>query len=661
MAGLIRRLVERNLPLTDYDAWRRSGFTLSATSTAGRTITPTTAMQSIAVFACVRVLSETIGTLPLLTYRRRSARGKERDPNHALYTILHDLPNPEMTSVELREAIVGHLALRGNAYLEVVRDRGGTVRELWPLRPDQMEVTRERVGAPLTYVYTIQGRKVPMATDRICHLRGLSSDGVHGYSPIALARDAIGLTLATEEYGARWFSGGAQPGGVLQVQGKLSQEAADRLRDSWSAAHGGLDRSHRVAVLEEGVSWQQIGIAPEDSQFLETRKFQTEEIARLFRIPPHLIQSLERSTFNNIEHQSLDFVVHTIRPWLVRIEQAFQRDLFGVPSQNFCEFLVDGLLRGDLASRYAAYAIGRNWGWLSGNDVREIENMNPLPADHGDIYLQPLNMVEAGTTPEPAGNDDEAQRALLEVRAGGSAATRQRLRRAHLPLFFDAARRLVAREAAEVRSAADRYLNRRDAVEFSNWLREFYGRFGATATRAIMPLALTYAGVIAEDAAAEIAASPTPSEDLEVFVRNYAEKFGDRHSERSVGQLQAILSEAAVNGDDPLESIVKRLDEWLDTRPRKIADLESTRLSGAATRGTWKRNGITKIRWVTHGKSCGFCSRLNGRVVGIEQTFAASGDEVEGNEGQPKMKIRRPTLHPPLHRGCDCGLKPERG
>jgi HK97 family phage portal protein len=668
--GIVSRLLargeRRNLSLTDPSGWR-SAFSL-AVSTSGREITPMSAMQSVAVFACVRVLAESIGTLPLITYKRLDPRGKERAQQHPLYRVLHDRPNPEMTSVELRECIVGHLALRGNAYLEIVRDGNAMVRELWPLRPDMMRVVRERDD--LAYYYTRNGVERPVDPSTICHIRGISGDGVHGYSPIALARDAVGLTLATEEYGARWFSGGARPGGVLQTQGTLSQEAADRLRDSWNSAHQGLDASHRVAVLEEGVTWQQIGIAPEDSQFLETRRFQTTEIARLFRVPPHMVQDLERATFTNIEHQSLDFVVHTLRPWLVRIEQAFLRDLFNGPLDRdyYAEFLVDGLLRGDLDSRYRAYATGRNWGWLSANDIREIENMNPLP-ENGDIYLQPLNMVEAGATTEE--QDEQEQdvgtqnqpRALArsESRASGSAESRRRLAGQFKRLFVEMAGRLARREAAEVKQAAELHLNRRDLVSFRNWLREYYEAWPGVAARTALPTIIAYAEAVLTDAAAEIDSDDPMLSDLSEFLNLYAEKFGGHWAQKSLGQVEAVLRDAEAEDADQLTAVTTRLDEWTEKRPDKVGALEVVMLAGALSAARWRRGGVTKIRWVASGRNCAFCSRLNGKIIGIEQVFANEGDEIEGAPDQPKLKVRRKTKHPPIHRSCDCGLRPERG
>ncbi len=236
--------------------------------------------------------------------------------------------------------------------------------------------------------------------ERILHLRGLSLDGLVGISPIGVACESMGFAKATEEHGARLFSSHGRPGGILIHPAKLTPEAAKRLRDSWQASHAGLPLAHTVAVLEEGLSWHQVSMNAEGAQFHETCQYQLTEIARLFRIPPHMIGDLSRATFSNVEQRSLEFVVHTIRPWLVCWEQALSRSLLPNADRDhgyFIEFLVVGLLRGDIASRYQAYSIGRNNGWLSANDIRGLENMNPLPDRQGVLYLVPLNMVPAET------------------------------------------------------------------------------------------------------------------------------------------------------------------------------------------------------------------------------------------------------------------------
>lgn len=441
---------------------------------SGTTITPDTAMQTTAVYACVRILSESVASLPLITYRRLEDGGKERAPDFYLYPILHSLPNPEMTSFELFETLMGHLALWGNAYCEIEMDGAGRVRALWPLRPDRMTITRDRETKQIVYEYMLpnSSQPVPLAAARVMHLKGLSVSGMVGLSPIAMARQSIGLALATEEFGARFYSNNAQPGGVLEHPGKLGDEAYGRLKASWTETHAGLSNAHRVAILEEGMKFEKIGIPPNDAQFLETRKYQTTEIARVFRIPPHMLADLDRATFSNIEQQSLEFVIHTIRPWLVRIEQSIVRSLLTEAERRvyFAEFLVDGLLRGDTQSRYSSYAIGRQWGWLSVNDVRTLENMNPV--DGGNEYLVPMNMMTLGA-PAPDTETTPADEAPVEEAEGETEEDIQRSIVAMGYIYRDAMQRIAKRVARDTQDAARKHLAAGNVDRFNDWMNQY--------------------------------------------------------------------------------------------------------------------------------------------------------------------------------------------
>jgi len=383
---------------------------LFGNTSSGKAVNERTAMQTTAVYACVRILAEAIAGLPLHIYRHQSDGGKERAGDHPLYYLLHDEPNPEMTSFVFRETLMSHLLLWGNAYAQVVRNGRGQVVALYPLLPSKMEVSRGPRGQLLyTYyrdadesgVHPDSGYTV-LQREEVLHLPGLGFDGLLGYSPIAMAKHAIGMALATEEYGAKFFANGANPGGVLEHPGVIKD--IQRVKDSWNSAYQGSMNSHRVAVLEEGMKFQPIGIPPEQAQFLETRKFQINEIARVFRVPPHMVGDLEKSSFSNIEQQSLEFVKYTLNPWVVRWEQALKQSLL-LPSEKqalFIKFNLDGLLRGDYQSRMQGYAIGRQNGWLSTNDIRELEDLNRVPtAEGGDLYLVNGNMLplaQAGRT-----------------------------------------------------------------------------------------------------------------------------------------------------------------------------------------------------------------------------------------------------------------------
>jgi len=381
-----------------------SGFSFLFGGTAsGKTVNERTAMQTTAVYACVRILAEAIAGLPLRVYRYKADDGKEKAVGHRLYHLLHNEPNPEMTSFVFRETLMSHLLLWGNAYAQVIRDGRGQVMALYPLLPNKMDVARSANGE-LTYTYRRDAEEsrinpdsgtVTLRRDEVLHIPGLGFDGLVGYSPIAIAKNAIGMAMATEEYGASFFANGANPGGVLEHPGVVKDPK--RVRESWNTVYQGSSNSHRIAVLEEGMKFQAIGIPPEQAQFLETRKFQINEIARIFRIPPHMIGDLEKSSFSNIEQQSLEFVKYTLDPWVVRWEQALQQSLL-LPSEKpryFVRFNVDGLLRGDYQSRMSGYAVGIQNGFFSPNDVRRLEDLNLIPDEEGgNVYVLNGNMVK---------------------------------------------------------------------------------------------------------------------------------------------------------------------------------------------------------------------------------------------------------------------------
>ena len=370
-------------------------FFFGSTS-SGKPVNETTAMQMTAVYSCVRILSETVAGLPLNVYKYNDSGGKEKAFKHPLYRLLHDEPNPEMTSFAFRETLMSHLLLWGNAYAQIIRNARGEVIALYPLMPNKMTVDRDQNGR-LFYSYQrgaedpgALGRssRVNLAPTDVLHIPGLGFDGLIGYSPIAMAKNAIGLAIATEEYGAKFFANGAAPSGVLEHPGTIKDP--QRVKESWNSAYQGSANAHKIAVLEEGMKYTPIGIAPEQAQFLETRKFQINEIARIFRVPPHMLADLEKSSFSNIEQQSLEFVKYTLDPWVVRWEQSMCRVLFSESEKPayFIKFNVDGLLRGDYASRMSGYATARQNGWMSANDIRELENLDRIaPELGGDLYL----------------------------------------------------------------------------------------------------------------------------------------------------------------------------------------------------------------------------------------------------------------------------------
>ena len=404
-------------------------------STSGKTVTERSAMQMTAVYSCVRILAEAIAGLPLHLYTYKEDGGKEKAIGHPLYLLLHDEPNPEMSSFVFRETLMTHLLLWGNAYAQIIRNGKGEVVALYPLMPNRMTVDRDSSGQ-LFYSYQMNNSDAPtmktgtviLKPSDVLHIPGLGFDGLVGYSPIAMAKNAIGLAIATEEYGAKFLANGATPGGLPEYPATVKDP--DRVRESWNKGFSGSQNAGKVAILEEGMKYTPISIAPEQAQFLETRKFQINEIARIFRVPPHMVGDLEKSSFSNIEQQSLEFVKYTLDPWVVRWEQSLARALFTPEEkkQYFFKFNVEGLLRGDYQSRMNGYATARQNGWMSANDIRELENLDRIPAEEGgDLYLINGNMlplVHAGAfadidSGKEESEPDEQSEEVLEVEKSG--------------------------------------------------------------------------------------------------------------------------------------------------------------------------------------------------------------------------------------------------
>lgn len=619
---------------------------------AGVSVTEEGSLSSTAVYAAVRVLSESVASLPLILYERRADGGKTRGVGHPLYGLLHDAPNNRLTAFELRELMQSHLLLWGNAYAEIEYNRAGQVVALWPLRPDQLiEVARTPDGR-LAYHWQMPDKSDAwLPPDSVWHLRGLGSDGVMGYSPIQLMRQAIGLAMATERYGAAFFGNGARPGGVLQHPGVLSEDAYNRLITSWEATHQGLNQAQRIAILEEGLTYEAVGIPPEDAQFLETRRFQVEEIARAFRVPLHMLGDLSRATFSNIEHQSIDFVVHSLRPWLVRWEQSIATNLLleRERSRYFAEFLVDGLLRGDIMSRYQAYAVGRINGWLSANEVRRFENLDPLPAETGDIYLTPLNMapadlVNAGAT----GQRDEGAR---ETRAQQVGQARQALMESFLPLFEDGLGRGVRREVQDVRRLARKHLRGgRDSADFLLALDEMYQAHEAYLAETLRAPFEVLAAAIARDVMAELGRSDPAT--LDNFVRAYVETYASRYTTKQRLALVELIRRALRDSAEPLEAVEARLTEWEQARPELEARREAHRMTNAAALAGYTAYRVL-MRWTTLGDNCQFCNNLSGRVIGAGGAFVPAGGALEDGQGGI-MPISIRLGHPPAHDGCNC-------
>jgi HK97 family phage portal protein len=464
MARLFSGLEKRDVTVVGQDLWRSHLFSTSTPS--GLNITADSAMTVTAYFAAVRFRAFAVASLPKILYQRTSS-GKRRASEKSLYRVIHDEPNADMTSFDLWAMLDSHVTTRGNAYAEIVTDRNGEIQALYPLRPDKMEVKRQADGS-LIYVYTLPesfgSKKVSLLPEQVLHLRGLTSDGVMGIAQITYMRNALGLAKATETYGSAYFGNGANPGVVLKHPSRIKDgEMVNRLRSQWEEMHSGLDNAHRVAILEEGMSVEKVGLSPEDSQFLQTREFQIYEVSRMTDVPPSMIFELTKANFASLEQMTLDFVVHHFRPTLVAYEQQCNRSLLMRSEKDsgyFVENLLDGLLRGDLLTRYNAYSIGKQNGWLSTNDILRLENRNTI-GPKGDVYMAPLNMSVIGEDglPMPVTEKNPPEPNTPA--------------RSMLPLLRDAAERIGKRELNEFTAARQKH---KTPEKFTAWADQFYKR-----------------------------------------------------------------------------------------------------------------------------------------------------------------------------------------
>lgn len=676
--GIISRLLERRTHPSQHSL--AAIFGLQSNTYAGVAVTEDTAMTYSAVYAAVRLLSWTTAMLPLLTYRRRPNGGKDRATDLALYNLLKEESNPEMTAFDFRSTIMSHAVGRGNGYAEIEWSNAGQPLALWPLNPAKMEPTRTK--GDLRYLYTLpDGSVANLPAWRVHHIRGLGNNGISGFSPIRLAMQAIGLGLGTEEYGSRLFSNGAKPGGIVKHPGKLSDTAYDRLKKSWNAEQQGLSNAHRTRILEEGMSFENIGVDPEEAQFLETRKFQVTEIARWFNVPPHMIADLEQATFSNIEEMAIGFVQYSLDPWLVNVEQALQRDLL-TPTEKksiFIEHMRDALLRGRIIDRYQAYQTAIGAGIMSPNEARERENLNPY--DGGDIFLQPLNMAQIGTAAARARLD--GWRAWHAADCGCAACrsaqgqtradedddsadgetdhtkkwrrSRQKLARDYVPLFGDVAGRMVRREVNDVRRAVNKHLRKRSLADFREWLATFYDDFASVLIDGFDPVMQTYAAQVATSTADELGKDdPGVTDDLRDFIERYLANVAEGYTASSRNQIEALIADAEAEGSDVAAAIEERLDGWAESRAEQVADGQAFEAGNALGIAMYGYFSVRRLIWAASGKSCPFCRRLSGKTAGIEEYFVQKGDTVAGDPGDTPMLVRTNTRHGPLHKGCDC-------
>lgn len=658
--GFITSMIEKRSVsgLKNPAEWLVSALGMQPTQ-SGVDVSPNTAMQSTAVFAAVRLLAGTIASLPLPVYQRLDPIGKERAKDHTVYSLLHDRPNEYMSSFVFRQTAMAHQLLWGNAYAEIETSRRGDVKSLWLLPPWRVQPKKTTKGNIYYEVTLEDGQRKNIQHYKMLHFMNLSTNGLQGLSCISAAsgKEAIGLSLAAQEFGARFFGGGANVGGFIKHPSKMKEGTYERYKKDFADKYAGLGKSHRVMLLEEGMDYVRAGIPPNEAQFLETRQFQIAEIGRIFGISQlHKLGDLTRATFSNIEQQSIDFVVDSIRPHLINWEQEINYKLFDSSERKkyFSEFLIDGLLRGDSEQRGKFYKEMFNMAAFTPNDILELENRNPYKG--GDKHFIQMNMVAV----EDLGQPQENQRSKHGKTERRSLATRQNVRESYKRLFEDATKRIVKRERADILRAAKKIFNTRDTQTFRDWLEDFYEKHPDYVRKQFAPVVLALSEAIAKESALEINSETAMTPELEELANKHVDSLTQKFVGRSKGQVMAIVTESWEEGEDIIPALEQRFDEWEEKRAGKVSLEETVQIDGMISSAFYIASGFL-LRWVNSGDdTCPYCMELDGRVIGKDEYFIRPGEVLEPDQVEYVMDVRGPKMHPPLHPGCQCQLIPER-
>jgi len=663
---LFERLIEpqetRASVLTEADML--AFLTESSVASSGITVTETTMINWLLVRAAVRVLAETISTLPLRLYRKGDGR-RERVDDHPGALLLRDGPNPEMPWCRYSAAAVVQRALWGNSYSEIVWGGRGP-KALWPIGSHRVRIERLRSGE---IVYRVaagdraQSRRSAadvLPADRMLHIPALTTDGIVGLRPLQALREAVGLGQAAERTAGKYFANDGRPGGYIKHPGRLSDKSLERLLREHARAHVGVDKKWKTMVLEEGMEFKEVNMPLQDLALLGVRRFQVEEIARAFRVPKHLLQDTETSSVRaNIEHEGINFVVHSIRPWLVHEEKTKTWSLLTSDERRagyYYEYSVDALLRGDAKARFETYHMARQAGIMSANEARELENLNPRPGAEHDVLLVPLNMVPAAVAAQGLERGDREDRSYppQEMRAARYPVLRRRVRESFLPLFQREIGGLVAEEVREIRNRLSQ-IESRGRRWWMEWLRGWYEVHRGYATAKIAALVASYMAEVAASAMEEVALAAMP-DGLDVFASSYAESFGSRHADSGHRQLLTLIEDAQ-SREQAQAAVTSRLDDWEEGRGEKAAKREATQASGATARWVFAAAGISTVVWDASGRACSICRKMHGRTISITRPFLSPGDIVEPGGDVSALEVKQIIRHPPLHGGCDCGLR----
>lgn len=648
--GIFRR--EKRSTLSQPEGWLVK--MIGAEAASGVEVNPETAMRATAVYACVSLLAELVASMPLFLYRRKN-EGRERASEHYLYRVLHDEPNPYMTSFGYWESAMVHLLTYGNHYAEKGYDSSGRVQQLWPISPNRVAVKALADGTMYYEVSLPSGEKRKVSFDKIFHIPGPGFDGRVGRSPIAMNREAVGLSIAMERYSAKFFSNDATPRSVLVYPGQVDEEMEANIRESWQKKHGGTDNAHRIAILEEGLKVERVGLPQEDMEFIESRKYQTEEIARIYRVPLHLIQHQEKTTSwgTGVEQLGIGFVQYTMRPWLVRIERAIHQRLLSDADKDkyYAEFLVDGLLRGDAKSRAEALQIWRLNGVINANEWRQLENMNPV--EGGDEYWRPANMMPPRDSQEPR----------QIVRRSKDVQPRRRLMRTFEPLIRESASVVVKRQMSDIANLAKKTITKLGPNEFYVQAQAYFKDHQQVMIEKLTPTFMAYAEATQEAAAKEVGAfigmTPTIRDCVAVHLENVARY----HCNKSLGRLRDANSvRTGEYAQLVLERVLDEIGTWAEF-PDEMALWESVRTNNLIAKATYHSVGVEKLGWVPEAFNANplheICLQLADFLCSLDDDCRSEGFYSAWVNSKRSVSIEdwRPSwavYTPPLFLGCRC-------
>ena len=618
------------------------------TTKAGATVNSETALYSSVVAACLLVRAESKATLPIHLYIEEDGR-RRKAVERPEYALLKNAPNPTMTSAQFWLWQQMTTDLTGNAY--ALREKRGTATTaIYPLVGETLPVIERKNGTPRVVGYKHRDGSgwQPLLTADVLHFPSsiIGSDGVTGRSLVDVAREAIGLDISAEEFMGRVLANGTHMGVVLSTDQALTTEDMEALRQQLSDGKG-VAPAGKARLFTKGIKPMVLGSTVQEAELIEARRYGVERICGIFRVPLTKVAAMWFGTYSNSEQSDLDFAKGCVTPMVVSTEQVLNARLFS-GTAYYVKFDINGIMRGDFATRMEGLTSAVNGGIFTPNEARAWEELDPLPG--GDELRFPLNSVPASEVGEDDGETQDRALPAPEVREAGK--SRLALQRSMRGLFADAARRIVRREVVDVRREAEKQLTKRSVDEFRAWLDSFYADFPDFYRKQLEPVIRSYGPLIAEMSAAE-ANGTYDAQALEEFIGGYIGTSSKRYMSSHLGQLRKLLDEEA----DHLAAINERLDGWQETSPDKIADREVVEAAGAFARFAFVAAGVTSLMWVnTSSKSCPYCDALDGQIVGIERSFVEGGTTL--GAGDETMSVSHNTFHPPLHAGCQCIVVP---